>query len=133
MAREKLDKEINIIEMVKSWRYFEQAIKYLLPEKQRLDFKERARYMTINPDPDKAKEQSKSFAMMAKRTMSIRRHNFSDGFFSSEDEEVAKVAAKKKIDAGNDTDSDAGLPDGLRNTALGKDNLTPLASDIIRI
>ena len=55
MAREKLDKEINIIEMVKSWRYFEQAIKYLLPEKQRLDFKERARYMTINPDPDKAK------------------------------------------------------------------------------
>lgn len=52
MAREKLDKEINIIEMVKSWRYFEQALKYLLPEKQRLDFKERARYMTINPDPD---------------------------------------------------------------------------------
>ena len=33
LARDKLDKEINIIEMVKSWRYYEQAFKYLLPEK----------------------------------------------------------------------------------------------------
>ena len=57
MAREKLDKEINIIEMVKSWRYFEQAIKYLLPEKQRLDFKERARYIAVDPDPDEVKQE----------------------------------------------------------------------------
>lgn len=32
-AREKLDKEINIIEMVKAWRYFEKAIRFLLPLK----------------------------------------------------------------------------------------------------
>ena len=45
MARAKLEKEINIIEIVKSWRYYESAFKFLLPEKQRLDFKERARYI----------------------------------------------------------------------------------------
>ena len=50
IARNKLDKEINIIEIVKSWRYFERALKFLLPEKKRLDFKERSRYLTVNPD-----------------------------------------------------------------------------------
>ena len=45
MARDKLDKEINIVEIVKSWRYFESALRYLLPERQRLDLKERSRYI----------------------------------------------------------------------------------------
>ena len=49
-AREKLNKEVNIIEIVKSWRYYERCLKYLLPEKARMDFKERSRYITINPD-----------------------------------------------------------------------------------
>ena len=51
MARDKLDKEINIIEIVKSWRYFELAIKSLLKERQRIDFKEKSRYIAIDPDP----------------------------------------------------------------------------------
>ena len=51
MARDKLDKEINIIEIVKSWRYFELAIKSLLEERKRIDFKEKSRYIAINPDP----------------------------------------------------------------------------------
>lgn len=50
MAREKLDKEINIIEIVKSWRFFENAFKFLLPEAKRLDLKERSRYIAIQPD-----------------------------------------------------------------------------------
>lgn len=33
MAREKLDKEINIIEIVKSWRYLENAVRSLLTDK----------------------------------------------------------------------------------------------------
>ena len=56
-AREKLNKEVNIIEIVKSWRYYERCLKYLLPEKTRMDFKERSRYITINPDP-KAENKS---------------------------------------------------------------------------
>ena len=50
IARKKLDKEINIIEIVKSWRYFENAIKVLLPETLRMDLKLRARYISIDPD-----------------------------------------------------------------------------------
>ena len=50
MARKKLNKELNIIEIVKSWRYFGRALHYLLPEKKRFDLKEKARYKAINPD-----------------------------------------------------------------------------------
>ena len=50
MAREKLDKEINILDIVKSWRYFDSALRFLLPEGKRMDLKERARYIAINPD-----------------------------------------------------------------------------------
>lgn len=90
MAREKLFKEINIVEIVKSWRYFDLAIKSLLDERQRIDFKEKSRYIAIDPDPaDEETQQKKTFAMMAKRTQSIRRHNMSDGFFSSEDDDEA--------------------------------------------
>ena len=52
MARKKLNREINIIEIVKSWRYYESALRYLLPENQRLNFKERSRYIMIDPDVD---------------------------------------------------------------------------------
>lgn len=45
MARDKLETEINIIEIVKSWRYFENAFKELLPEGKRIDLKERSRYI----------------------------------------------------------------------------------------
>ena len=69
MARDKLDKEINIIEIVKSWRYFELAVKYLLEERKRIDFKEKSRYIAINPDSaDEQTQKKKTFAMMAKRT-----------------------------------------------------------------
>ena len=50
MAREKLDKEINIIDIVKSYRYFNGALRFLLTESKRMDLKERARYIAINPD-----------------------------------------------------------------------------------
>ena len=45
MAREKLNKEINIIEIVKDWRYFKTALNSLIvDEKKRYDLKERSRY-----------------------------------------------------------------------------------------
>ena len=48
-ARAKLEKEINIIAMVKSWRYFEIALHNLIPDsRQRYELKERARYITVN-------------------------------------------------------------------------------------
>ena len=67
MARQKLGKEINIIEIVKSWRYFERALRHLLPEKKRLDFKEMTRYININPDYDSEQKMQKDFRQSVKR------------------------------------------------------------------
>ena len=54
MAREKMNKEINIIEIVKNWRYFKRALNSLITdEKKRYDLKEHSRYFCINPDEEK--------------------------------------------------------------------------------
>ena len=45
-----MDKEIDIIEMIKSRRFFKMAIRKLLSHKDRLDLKERSRYIMIDPD-----------------------------------------------------------------------------------
>ena len=50
LARTKLACEGNIVEIIKSWRYFNLALKFLLSERKRLDLKERSRYLTVNPD-----------------------------------------------------------------------------------
>ena len=49
-AREKLEKEINIIEIIKQQRYFAKAINELIVPSKRFDLKEKSRYITINPD-----------------------------------------------------------------------------------
>ena len=49
-ARDALEKEINIIEIIKSRRYFNGALKQLLSKKQRMKIKERSRYLTVDPD-----------------------------------------------------------------------------------
>ena len=51
-AREDLLKEINIIEIVKSRRFFNKAIKLLLSKKKRMELKERSRYIPIDPDDE---------------------------------------------------------------------------------
>jgi hypothetical protein len=51
-ARNKLSSEINIVEIVKAWRYYDRAFHYLLPEQTRFDFKERSRYRSVDPDFD---------------------------------------------------------------------------------
>ena len=91
---------------------------------------------------------------MAKRMASIRRHNFSDGFFSSQDEDVAKEADDKGGKKGNviggkensssssynvnwckNSESESADDEGGRRT--GMDNregrATPLGVDIIQL
>ena len=84
MARNKLNKEINIIEIVKSWRYYERALHYLLPEKKRLDLKERTRYITIDPDKDSSIPLEKTLVDF--RSKSLRRMHFTEGFHSDSGE-----------------------------------------------
>mmetsp|Transcript_36663 Transcript_36663/g.48146 ORF Transcript_36663/g.48146 Transcript_36663/m.48146 type:complete len:240 (-) Transcript_36663:585-1304(-) len=49
MARKKLEKESNIIEIIKSRRYFSASLKLLLTRRQRMRLKERTRYLHMNP------------------------------------------------------------------------------------
>lgn len=45
-----LEKETNIIEIVKSRRYLSEAVRLLLSKEQRKKLKERSRYLIVNPD-----------------------------------------------------------------------------------
>ena len=90
MAREKLNEEINIIEIVKSWRNFKRALRMLLSEEQRTKCKERSRYIAIDPD---FCEDLKSFRTSKTQSQKKAKQfelNFSDGFFSSHESESQK-------------------------------------------
>ena len=45
-----MEVETNIIEIIKSRRYFNAALRFLMTKKQRLRLKERGRYIVIDPD-----------------------------------------------------------------------------------
>ena len=49
-AREKLAQEINVIHIIKSWRYMQRALQQLLPSHERIQIKEKTRYTIIDPD-----------------------------------------------------------------------------------
>ena len=51
-AREKLEKELNVIELIKSRRYFAKALKMLVPAETRLRLREQTRYLLIDPESD---------------------------------------------------------------------------------
>ena len=98
-----LSQEINIIEIVKDWRYYNRALRYLLPEEKRLFLKERSRYITIDPDDQDKKLSSKLFESQLRRMKSNVEADveLSDGFFSSHHEsensvEVQKLRTRRK-------------------------------------
>ena len=49
-AIEQMSKETDIVEVIKSRRYFNLALKKLLSTKERMKLKERSRYFCIDPD-----------------------------------------------------------------------------------
>ena len=51
-----MDREIDIVEIIKSRRFFHLAIHKLLSYKDRLELKERSRYILIDPDEQDAEE-----------------------------------------------------------------------------
>jgi len=46
-ARKALEKEVNIIDIVKSIRYFQMSLHYLLPQRKLEELKEKSRYIYI--------------------------------------------------------------------------------------
>lgn len=55
MARQRLQNEINIVEIIKSRRFFTRALRLLLSERQRFKMKEKSRYIVIDPDGDNSR------------------------------------------------------------------------------
>ena len=51
-ARNKLDQEINIIDIVKSRRYISMALRHLLPQRKRQELLEKSQYIKIFPSSD---------------------------------------------------------------------------------
>ena len=60
MARKKLDRETNIVEIIQSWRYMESALELLLPSAQRLSLIAKSKQTTIDPDEKSAVEGEQS-------------------------------------------------------------------------
>ena len=71
-----MQQETNIIEIIKSRRYFNAAIRFLLDKKQRMRLKERGRYTVINPDFEKNEKQEDEA------------NEYTDGFYSSESDAI---------------------------------------------
>lgn len=82
LARERMANETNIIEIIKSRRYFNAALRFLLSKKQRMRLKERGRYTLINPDnkTEITREGEES-------------NEYTDGFFSSDSDNFAPSEA----------------------------------------
>ena len=57
-ARKLMDKEINIIEIIKSLRYLKDAVHLLIPKMKRFELKERSRYYCIDPDASDSIDQN---------------------------------------------------------------------------
>lgn len=68
-----MDYETNIIELIKSRRYFNAALRFLMTKKQRLRLKERGRYTVIDPD-----------AIAKKKKEGEDSNEYTDGFYSSD-------------------------------------------------
>ena len=52
MALEAMDKEIDIVEFIKSSRFVKMSLKKLLSERVRMELKQRSRYQFIDPDKE---------------------------------------------------------------------------------
>ena len=51
-----MDREIDIVEIIKSRRFFHLAMHKLLSHKDRLELKERSRYILIDPEEQDVEE-----------------------------------------------------------------------------
>lgn len=50
IARKTMEQETDIIELMKTLRFVKMAFRHLIPANLRMDFKERSRYLCIDPD-----------------------------------------------------------------------------------
>ena len=96
-----MDREIDIVELIKSRRFVKKAIKKLLPEQARMQIKMKTRYESIDPDKDEEKKHEDTLIRVFTNVTSKQRSkvkgedsilNLTDGFFSSSDDDSSSSA-----------------------------------------
>ena len=88
-----MNQEIDIIEMIKSRRYFKLALRELLPSKVRMDLKQRSRYLLIDPDKEQEDQEEVQYEMEFETILDKIEYELNqedvfltDGFYSSGEE-----------------------------------------------
>ena len=98
-----MDKEIDIIEMIKSRRFFKLAFRELLPAAKRMELKEKSRYLMVDPDTDGEDMDDDKIVEDESILDKIERElnedvNLTDGFYSSDGDDEFAAERMKKID-----------------------------------
>ena len=93
-AIDQMSKETDIVEVIKSRRYFNLALKKLLSTKERMKLKERTRYLCIDPDKLDASDATEDDYKLTKlcniaqpKKKDFDNILYTDGFLSSSDDE----------------------------------------------
>ena len=86
-----MNKEIDIIELIKSRRFLKIAIKKLLSDQFRMKLKQRSRYECIDPDKEQGSQPANSPALMRVFTHHISK-------FKSEENEAKKAPTEEAVD-----------------------------------
>ena len=98
-----MDKEIDIIEMIKSRRFFKLAFRELLPAAKRMELKEKSRYLMIDPDTDGEDMDDDKVEIDESIIDKIERElnedvKLTDGFYSSDGDDDFAAEKFNKID-----------------------------------
>ena len=138
-----MDKEIDIVELIKSRRFFKIAIKKLFSDSARMEIKQKSRYECIDPDKrNESKSENTLIRVFTNVTSKSQQEtvgedeilNLTDGFFTSSDSSSSwekpdscernsmnKSSEKAEIEKENEQES-------RKNSVLGdKDNDMPAA------
>ena len=97
-----MNQEIDIIEMIKSRRYFKLALRELLPSKVRMDLKQRSRYLLIDPDKEQEEQEEVQYEMEFETILDKIEYELNqedvfltDGFYSSDEQNDSGDECKK--------------------------------------
>ena len=104
-AIHKMNQEIDIIEMIKTRRYLKLCLRELLPQKVRMDLKQRSRYLLIDPDqgpkgPDDEVQEMLFDSVLDKYEYELNQEDvfLTDGFYSSEEDDKKETWLEKHSD-----------------------------------
>lgn len=105
MAHQKLNEEMNVIELIKMQRYFAKALRSLLTAGQRFELREQTRYLIIDPatsdeeeEPGRAEKQSSGKRYEVDKRAA---NELSAGHFTSSSSNSSSLAVSDDVPEGN--------------------------------